>query len=63
MFSIWIPTMQLQLRVTKPKALVQDVIPSYIHYAKQKHLGCKEVQGQSEAACKQEVATKRYGIS
>ena len=25
------------------------------NYAKQKHLGCKKVQGQSEATCKQAV--------
>ena len=31
--------------------------------AKQKHLGCKKVRGQSEAACKQASAIKRYDIS
>ena len=32
-------------------------------YAKQKHLGCKKVRGQSEAACKQAGATKSFDIS
>ena len=27
-------------------------------YAKQKHLGCKKVRGQSEATCKQAVRPK-----
>ena len=31
--------------------------------AKQKHLGCKKVRGQSEAACKQADATKSFDIS
>ena len=30
---------------------------------KQKHLGCKKVRGQSEAACKQAGATKTFGIT
>ena len=34
-----------------------------IQYAKQKHLGCKKVQGQSEATCKQAGATKSFDIS
>ena len=32
-------------------------------YAKQKHLGCKKVRGQSEATCKQACATKNSDIS
>ena len=31
--------------------------------AKQKHLGCKKVRGQSEATCKQAGTTKRFDIS
>ena len=31
-----------------------------ISYAKQKHLGCKKVRGQSEATCKQAGATKSF---
>ena len=31
--------------------------------AKQKHLGCKKVRGQSEATCKQAGATKSFDIS
>ena len=33
------------------------------NYAKQKHLGCKKVPGQSEAANKQSGATKSFDIS
>ena len=32
-------------------------------YAKQKHLGCKKVRGQSEATCKQAGVTKSFDIS
>ena len=32
-------------------------------YAKQNHLGCKKVRGQSEATCKQAGATKSFDIS
>ena len=32
-------------------------------YAKQKHLKCKKVRGQSEATCKQAGATKSFDIS
>ena len=38
-------------------------IVSVILDAKQKHLGCKKVRGQSEAACKQADATKSFDIS
>ena len=31
----------------------------YVLYAKQKHLGCKKVRGQSEATCKQADATRQ----
>ena len=34
-----------------------------INYAKQKQLGCKKVQSQSEAICKQAGATKSFDIS
>ena len=36
---------------------------SNITIAKQKHLGCKKVRGQSEATCKQAGATKSFDIS
>ena len=34
-----------------------------IQYAKQKHLGCKKVQGLSEATCKQAGVTISFDIS
>ena len=37
-------------------------VPLYT-VAKQKHLGCKKVRGQSEATCKQAGATKSFDIS
>ena len=32
-------------------------------YAKQKHLGCKKVQGQAKVTCKQAGVTKSFDIS
>ena len=41
----------------------QKVNVASILYAKQKHLGCKKVRGQSEATCKKAGATKSFDIS
>ena len=46
-----------------PKVTYISFIITVNTYAKQKHLGCKKVRGQSEVTCKQAGATKSFDIS
>ena len=55
---------KLSLKVASAYMFPQssDISLQKVVNAKQKHLGCTKVQGQSEAACKQTGATKSLGF-
>ena len=55
-----VPVLQLTLKIGSLYSYKANLV---IYYAKQKHLGCKKVRGQSEATCKQAGATKSFDIS